>query len=64
MPRKAAYLTFEDNPDQEFDHFLALKLHMTVAELRERMSAEEWGRWHIYFARLAQQRELQEARAK
>jgi hypothetical protein len=31
---------------------------MTVSELRERMSNDEFVRWSVYYARLAQQREL------
>lgn len=35
---------------------------MTVAELRERMSNEEFPYWRIYYLRIAQQRELQAMR--
>lgn len=37
---------------------------MTVAELRERMSAQEWVGWHVYFGRKAQREELEMAKAK
>jgi hypothetical protein len=52
------YKNFETNPDEEFDFFLAEKLHMTVARLRRSMSADEWARWWIYYSRKAQREEL------
>jgi hypothetical protein len=59
MPRKAAYLRLEANPDEEFDLFLCRELGgMTVAEMRSRMSAAEWLDWHTYYARKAQRAEL------
>lgn len=48
----------ETNPDLEFDHFLAEKLHMTVAQMRRSMSAAEWHDWSVYYARKAQRRQL------
>ena len=51
----------ETNPDQEFEHYLAVKLSMTVGELRERMSAEEFMRWSVYYGRLAQREQLAQA---
>ena len=60
MPRKAAYLALESDPEWEFEHFLAEKLGgMTVRELRERMSNDELLRWSVYFGRRAQDAELQ-----
>lgn len=41
--------------------YLATKLSMTVAELRERMSNEEFQRWGVYYGRLAQRQELERA---
>jgi hypothetical protein len=58
VPTKAAYLYFETNPDAEFECRLALRLGMTVERLRREMSAAEFGRWVIYFARKAQREEL------
>lgn len=48
----------ETDPSTEFDHFLAVKLGMTVADLRERMSADEWLNWSIYYQREAQRNQL------
>ena len=48
----------EADPSLEFDHFLAAKLSMTVAELRERLSNDEYMRWEVYYAREAQRIEL------
>lgn len=36
---------------------------MTVGQLRERMSADEFMRWGIYYARIAQQQELERLKA-
>jgi|GEM_PF-3152263 len=36
---------------------------MTVAELRQRMSADEFLRWGIYYARKAQREELERLKA-
>lgn len=37
---------------------------MTVADLRERMSADEYLRWGVFYARKAQREELEMAKAK
>lgn len=58
MPRKAAYLALEYDPELEFEHFLAEKLHMTVGRLREEMSNEEMLRWSVYYTRKAQLAEV------
>jgi len=52
-----------ETTDLEFEHFLAERLGMTVARLRREMSAEEFGRWDVYFGRKAQRREMAMARA-
>lgn len=57
-PTKAAYKTFETRPDVEFEHYLSVKLGMTVGRLRAEMSQDEFLRWQIYYARLAQEQEL------
>lgn len=36
-----------------------MKLSMTVSELRVRMSNAEFVRWNMYYARIAQQHELE-----
>ena len=59
MPAKAAYVELEDHPDLEFEHYLAVKLAMTVGELRARMTHAEFVRWGMYYARIAQQQELE-----
>ena len=59
MPRKAAYKALETSPDLEFEHFLAVKLGMTVREMRARMDNAEFVRWDMYYARIAQQQELE-----
>jgi hypothetical protein len=64
VPTKAAYLAFEADPGLEFEHFLCLKIGgMTVEEMRERMSTEEFLRWSIYYAREAQRAELKRRQA-
>ena len=65
VPTKATYERFESHPDEEFDHLLCLKLGWrSVAEMRRGMSAAEWNRWKIYFARRHQERELVSMRAE
>jgi hypothetical protein len=55
--------TFRDGPDAEFELFLAQKLGMTRARLREEMSADEFLRWQMYYARKAQREELERLKA-
>jgi hypothetical protein len=38
--------------------FLATKLGMTVARMRQELAADEYMRWGVYFARQAQREEL------
>lgn len=54
----------ETNPELEFEHFLALKLSMTVDELRVRLSAAEFVRWSVYFGRKQQHQEIEAAKAR
>lgn len=49
---------FETNPDLEFEFYLATKLGMTVARLRDEMGSAEFTAWQIYYARIAQREEL------
>lgn len=51
-------MELEDDHELEFEHYLAVKLSMTVGELRIRMSNAEFVRWNMYYARIAQQQEL------
>lgn len=58
-PTKASYKAFEASPELEFEHYLAVKLGMTVGRLRSEMNNDEFTRWSVYYARLAQEQELQ-----
>lgn len=49
---------FEADPEREFSFYLAERLHMTVQEMGDRMSAAEFTEWWIYHARKAQRAEL------
>lgn len=51
------YLMMENNSDLEFEFYLADRLKMTVAELRE-MSSTEFLGWSVYHGRRAQRQEL------
>ena len=63
-PTKATYELFEDDPSEEWDHYLCLKLGWrSVEQMRRGMSLAEWNRWRIYFGRRAQERELARLRA-
>lgn len=62
MPPKAVYLEWERNSDEEFEHFLAEKLSMTVQRMRREMPAAEFVRWTVYYARKAQRQELEAGR--
>lgn len=58
MPTKAWYLRFEDRPDLEFDFFLAAKLGMSVAQMRETVAGDEWVGWAMFYGRKGQRDEL------
>ncbi len=65
MPPKVMYLEMEQDPTLEFEHFLCSKLGgMTVEEMRERMSNQEFVRWSIYYGRKSQREELAMKQAK
>lgn len=57
--RKAAYLALSESTELEFEHYLAVKLGRTVGELRRSMSHAEFLRWNMYYARIAQEAELE-----
>lgn len=44
--------------------FLAQKLGMTVARLRAELSSDEFTRWGVYYARMAQREELERLKAR
>lgn len=50
-------MKLETEPDFFFDFFLAEKLRLTLSEVRD-MPAEEWSQWAIYFAKKAQQQQM------
>jgi hypothetical protein len=50
-------VALEENPDLEFEFFLAQKLSRTVAELRQ-MGNDEFVLWTRFYARKAQREEL------
>lgn len=59
MPPKAVYLAMEQDPTLEFDHFLAEQLGgMTVDEMLQRLSNEEYTRWCVYYGRKAQREQI------
>lgn len=60
MPTKAAYELFDAHPEVEFEFYLADRLGMTVARMREEMTFDEYVSWSIYHARIAQRRELEQ----
>ena len=62
MPGKAAWLALENDPDLEFEFYLAQKLSRTVAELRL-MGNDEFVLWTRFYARKAQAEELERLRA-
>lgn len=58
VPIRRHTKAFETDPSLEWEFFLATKLGMTVARLREEMTNEEFVYWCIYFGRKAQREEL------
>jgi hypothetical protein len=54
----------ETEPEVEFEFFLAAKLGMTVAEMQDRMSGDEFMRWSVYYGRKAQRDELAMSKAR
>jgi hypothetical protein len=42
---------------------LAQKLSMTVGEMRERLSGEEFTDWAMYYSRIGQRKQLADRRA-
>ena len=54
----------ENDPSLEFEFFLAEKLRMTVAELRQRMSNEEFMQWSVFLGRRAQREQIERAKAR
>lgn len=55
---------FEENPQTEFDFFLAQKLGRTVDEMRRTLSHSEYLYWTTYYARVAQRQELEQLKAE
>lgn len=63
MPGKAAWLDLEEDPDLEFEFFLAAELGMTVARLRLEMTNQEFVYWSRFYSRKHAQQELEALRA-
>jgi lipopolysaccharide assembly outer membrane protein LptD (OstA) len=64
VPGKAAYLALENDPDLEFEFYLASKLGgMTVAEMRQRMGNDEYVLWTRFYMRKQQAQELERLKA-
>jgi hypothetical protein len=53
----------DDDPELEYEFYLARKLGMTVAQMREELGAGEFILWSRYDSRLAQAEELERRRA-
>lgn len=53
----------ETDPDLEFEFYLATKLGMTVARMRQEMTDAEFARWAMYYQRKAQREELERLKA-
>lgn len=53
-----------NNPDIEFEFYLAEKLGRTVAELRATVGQDEYVGWTVYYGRKAQRQELAQKMAK
>lgn len=51
------------SPETEFEFFLASKLGMTVGELRQRMSNDEFVTWQMFYARKQQREEIEAQKA-
>lgn len=65
MPPRRRTKAFQENPNLENDHFLALQLGWkSVAAMRKGLSRQEYVRWIVYFGRRAQDQELARAKAK
>ncbi len=47
-----------ETTDLELEFYLAEKLGMTVADLRRRLSAQEFMQWTVFLGRKAQRQEL------
>jgi hypothetical protein len=58
------WMRFETEPDFGFDFYLAEKLHMPVALMRQRVSAEEYMAWGVYYGRKAQAAEMARLRGR
>ena len=57
-PGKAANLAFEDDPELEFEFFLADRLGLTLAAMRAQVTQQEFVYWSRFHGRRAQQKEL------
>jgi hypothetical protein len=53
-----------EKTDLEFEFYLATKLGMTVADVRERITPMEFIGWKMYYGRKAQRAELENAKLR
>jgi hypothetical protein len=58
------WLRFETDPAFNFDFVLAELLGCTVAEMRRRVSAEEYVAWGVFLGRRAQRKQMDAMRAR
>lgn len=62
MPGKVAWLALEEDPELEFEFFLADRLSMTVRQLRQEMDGNEFLLWSRFHSRRAAEQEIEAAR--
>lgn len=51
-----------ERTDLEFEFYLAERLHMTVGQLRQTMTAHEFMQWSVYYGRKSQRQEMESKR--
>lgn len=64
IPARRLTKALEDDPELEFEFYLASKLSMTVEHMRTRMGHGEFMLWSRYYARRAQAIELERLKAQ
>lgn len=58
MTRRRPTKAFETDGALDFEFYLADRLKLTVAQLRQQMSADEFMRWGVWHGRRAQVQQL------
>lgn len=64
MPGRRRFKRLLTDPGLEYEIYLARKLHMTLGEMRARMSSSEFALQRAYDQRRAQRMQLEEQKAK